>query len=81
MFELEIKDTTESILSATYLDCYLCVDNGKVVTKPYDKRDDFNFSMTNFPFLSSHILSAPAYGVKTHFFPVLRVPPLNDGFQ
>ena len=27
------------------------------------KRDDFNFHITNFPFLSSNILSSPAYGV------------------
>ena len=29
----------------------------------YDKRDDFNFHITNFPFLSSNIPSLPAYGV------------------
>ena len=29
----------------------------------YDKRDDFNFHITNFPFLSSNIPSSPAYGV------------------
>ena len=31
--------------------------------KHYDKRDDFNFHITNFPFLSSNIPSSPAYGV------------------
>ena len=30
---------------------------------PIDKRDDFNFHITNFPFLSSNIPSSPAYGV------------------
>ena len=29
----------------------------------YDKRDDFNFHITNFPFLSSNIQSSPAYCV------------------
>ena len=29
----------------------------------FDKRDDFNFPIVNFPFLSSIIPSAPAYGV------------------
>ena len=29
----------------------------------YDKRDDFNFHITNFPFLSSNIPTSPAYGV------------------
>ena len=28
-----------------------------------DKRDDFNFHITNFPFLSSNIPTSPAYGV------------------
>ena len=28
-----------------------------------DQRDDFNFHITNFPFLSSNIPSSPAYGV------------------
>ena len=31
----------------------------------YNKRDDFNFHITNFPFLSSNIPSSPAYGVFT----------------
>ena len=34
-----------------------------VRTSLYDKRDDFNFHITNFPFLSSNIPSSPAYGV------------------
>ena len=36
---------------------------GKLTTRLYDKRDDFNFPIVNFPFLSSNIPSAPAYGV------------------
>ena len=31
--------------------------------KLYDKRDDFNFPIVNFPFLSSNIPASPAYGV------------------
>ena len=29
----------------------------------YDKRDDFNFHITNFPFLNSNKPASPAYGV------------------
>jgi hypothetical protein len=29
----------------------------------YDKRDDFNFPIVNFPFICSNIPAAPAYGV------------------
>ena len=32
-------------------------------TAVYDKRDDFNFKIVNFPFLCSNIPSRPAYGV------------------
>ena len=62
--ELEIKDKTESNSSASYLDLLLSIGrDGQLRTSLYDKRDDFNFHITNFPFLSSNIPSSPAYGV------------------
>ena len=63
--ELEIKDTTESNTSASYLDVLLSIGrDGQLNTSIYDKRDDFNFHITNFPFLSSsNIPTSPAYGV------------------
>ena len=57
------KETTETAASSSYLDCYLYIDNGKLTTRLYNKRDDFNFPVVNFPFLSSNIPSAHAYGV------------------
>ena len=62
--EIEIKDTTESNTSASFLDLLLSIESdGQLRTSLYDKRDDFNFHITNFPFLSSNIPSSPAYGV------------------
>ena len=62
--ELEIKDTTESNTSDSYLDLLLSIGrDGQLHTSIYDKRDDFNFHITNFPFLSSNIPTSPAYGV------------------
>ena len=62
--ELEIKDTTESNTSASYLDLLLSIGrDGQLHTSIYDKCDDFNFHITNFPFLSSNIPTSPAYGV------------------
>ena len=59
--ELEIKDTTESNTSASYLDLLLSIGmDGQLRTSLYDKRDDLNFHTTNFPFLSSNIPSSPA---------------------
>ena len=62
--ELEIKETTDTPNSASYLDLYLYIDNDRrLKSKLYDKRDDFNFPIVNFPFLSSNIPTSPAYGV------------------
>ena len=62
--ELEIKDTTESNTSASYLDLLLSTETGgRLRTSLHHRRDDFNFHITNFPFLSSNIPSSPVYGV------------------
>jgi hypothetical protein len=62
--ELEIKDTTDTDRSASYLDLHLEIENeARLRTKLYDKRDDFNFPIVNFPFICSNIPAAPAYGV------------------
>ena len=62
--ELEINDTTESNTSASYLDLLLSIGrDGQLHTSIYDKRDDFNFHITNFPFMGSNIPTSPAYGV------------------
>jgi len=62
--ELEVKDTTDSPNSDSYLDLYREHDiNGTLTTELYDKRDDFNFPIVNYPFLDSNIPSSLAYGV------------------
>ena len=62
--ELEIKDTAETYMSASYLDLHLEVDSeGRLRTKLYDKRDDFNFPIVNFTFICSNIPATPAHGV------------------
>jgi hypothetical protein len=62
--ELEIKDATYTNRSASYPDLHLEIDSeGRLRTKLYDKRDDFNFPIVNFPFICSNIPTAPAYGV------------------
>ena len=62
--KLEIKDTTESNTSASYLDLLLSIGRGgQLHTSINDKSDDFNFHITNFPILSSNIPISPAYGV------------------
>ena len=64
---LEFKDTTESNTSASYFDLLLSIESdGQMFYSLCEKRDDFNFHITNFPFLSSIIPSLPAYGVLSH---------------
>ena len=81
--KLEIKDTTERNTSASNLGLLLSIESdGQLRTSLYDKRDDFNFHITNFPFLSSNIPSSPAYGVLSHSsYGMSRLAPLmNDLF-
>ena len=61
--ELEIKDTTDADHHASYLDLLMKYDNFHRLQVKLYKRDDFNFNIVNFPFLSSNIPQSPAYGV------------------
>jgi hypothetical protein len=58
--ELEVKETTDTASSASFLDFD---DSGQLSTKIYDKRDNFNFKIINFPNMCSNIPAPPAYGV------------------
>jgi hypothetical protein len=61
---LEIKVTTDTDRSASYLDLHLEIDSqGRLITKFYDKTDNFIFPIVNIPFICSNIPGAPAYGV------------------
>jgi hypothetical protein len=61
---LEVKETTDTASSASFLDLYLEFDDsGQLSTKIYDKRDDFNFKIINYPNMCSNIPASSAYGV------------------
>jgi hypothetical protein len=61
--ELEVKETTDTTSSASFLDLYLEFDDsGQLSTNIYDKRDDFNFKIINFPNMCSNIPASPTYG-------------------
>ena len=58
-------ETTDATKSASYLDLLRENDQkGKLVSKIYDKRDDFNFPVVNFPYLRDNVNTdaSPAYG-------------------
>ena len=49
---------------ASHLDLIIMIDNdGKLSTRLYDKRNDFEIQIVNFPVLSSNIPSDPTYYV------------------
>ena len=48
---------------APILDLHISVCNGFVSTKDYDKRNDFDFYIVNFPLLDGDVPRRPSYGV------------------
>ena len=62
--QLIVEKANKSDHLADYLDLTFIIDSGcKLSTRLYDKRDDFDFHIVNFPFLPSNIPSCPSYGV------------------
>ena len=59
--ELELKETTGSNTTYSFLDLLLFNDDGELKCGVYDKRDDFN--IVNYPFMDSNIAISPAYSV------------------
>jgi len=61
--ELKFIKANNYDTSAVFLDLDLSIDNGKISSKLYDKMDDFNFDIVNFPFLDGIVPSSTSYGV------------------
>ena len=61
--ELQLNKANSSDTEAPFLDLNLSVSNGIVSSKIYDKRDDLNFEIENFPFLDGDVPRSPSYGI------------------
>ena len=61
--ELQLNKANSSDTEAPFLDLNLSITNRIVSSKIYDKRDDFNFEIVNFPFLDGDVPRSPSYGV------------------
>ena len=61
--ELQLDKANNSDTAAPFLDLHLSISNGFVSSKIYDKRDDFDFDIVNFPFLDADVPRRPSYGV------------------
>ena len=47
----------------SYLDVGITINGGHCNAAVYDKRDNFNFRIVNFPFMSSNIPAGPCYRI------------------
>ena len=66
--ELQLNKANASDTEAAFLDLNLSIHNNIVSTKIYDKRDDFNFDIVNFPFLDGDVPRRPSYGVYIYIY-------------
>ena len=62
--ELQLIKANTSDTEAPFLDLHLSISNGFVSSKIYDKRDDFDFDIVNFPFFFyGDVPRSTSYGV------------------
>ena len=61
-FGFQLNKAT-SDTESPFLDLNLSISNSSVSTTIYDKRDDFDFDIVNFPFLDGDVPRRTSYGV------------------
>ena len=60
--EFQLNRANSSDTETPFLDLNLCISNGTASTKIYDKRDDIDFDIVNFPFLGAMSPGVPHMG-------------------
>ena len=70
--ELQLNKAKTSDTEVAFLDLHLSISNDIVSAKIYDKRDDFDFELVNFPFFDGDVPRSTFYRVyrylSTHSF-------------
>ena len=61
---------------ASFLDLHLYISDGFVKTKIYDKRDNFDFDIVDFPFLDGDVPRLTSYGV--YISQLIRFPRVSS---
>ena len=61
--ELQLNKANTSNTKAAFLDLHLSISNDIVSTKIYNKSDDFDFDIVNFPFLDGDVPRSISFGV------------------
>ena len=70
--ELQLNKANACDTEAAFLDLNLSIHDDIVSTKIYDKRDNFNFDIVNFPFLDGDVPQRPSYGVHVYISQLIR---------
>ena len=60
--ELKLSSEDKNDQEVTYLDLQLKIEKTSINYKLYDKRDNFGFSIVNFPDLSGNVPTSQSYG-------------------
>ena len=63
IYPTELQLNRVNYSEVPFLDLNLCISNGTVSTKIYDKRGDFDFDIVNFLFLDADVPRRTSYGV------------------
>ena len=61
--ELQLNNANTSDTKTAFFDLHLSIFNDIVSTKIYEKCDDFDFEIVNFPFLDGDVPRSTSYGV------------------
>ena len=61
--ELQLNKTNSSETKAPFWGLHLSILDGFISCKIYDKRDDFDFEIVNFPYLDGDVPRRESYGV------------------
>ena len=73
----QLKKSNTSDTEAPFLNLHLSISNRFVSSKIYDKRDDCDFDIVNFPFLDGDVPRFTSYGVNIfNLFGLLKCPAM-----
>ena len=77
--EMVVNKTNVSVSKSHFLDMTISVFRGKFFVKLYDKRNDFDFDVINFPFLDGNIPKGQSYGI--FISQLVRYARINSSFS
>ena len=74
-----INKTNISVCKSTFLDLSISIFRRKFYVKLYDKRNDYNFNVINYPFLDGNIPKGQSYGI--FISQLVRLAQINSSFN